>query len=300
MGLKSAALRRHASFLWYGVETVLLRRQNPYVFTLIIDDACNLSCFYCLTKNTGLYDLDYPGVLEQLRAARHRGHRALVISGGEPMLWRGDGRTLADVVREARASGFVDVTVFTNGTFPLSIPGCRYIVTIDGPPATHNRIRPDTYDVIMRNVRESDAEVFASITISRRNADALEETIRTIHEAAAFKGIMFNLLTGEPQFVERFGLLGEERLDVLGRIWAMKRKGYPIVLSRAAHRAFCRNDWKRPIPQVELATRSAVYTCCRDVGNPKVCANCGYSGCVEISQALAGHPSAILALLRAA
>ena len=128
----------------------------------------------------------------------------------------------------------------------------------------------------------------------------LEQTVQTAHEAGVFKGIMFNLLTGQPRFLERFGLLGKERLEVVRRIWAMKRKGYPIVLSRAGYRAFCRNDWKRPIPQIELGTRSAVYACCRDVGNPEICANCGYSGCVEISQALAGRPSAILSIFRAA
>ena len=38
----------------------------------------------------------------------------------------------------------------------------------------------------------------------------------------------------------------------------------------------------------------------QDVVNPEVCANCGYSGCVEISQALAARPSAIMTLFRAA
>jgi MoaA/NifB/PqqE/SkfB family radical SAM enzyme len=299
MMAKSGMLRRNARCVWYGVKTLLLRRQNSYLFTLIIGDACNLSCFYCLTKNTGHYDLDFAGVLNRLRDARTRGHQALAISGGEPMVWQSDGRTVEDVVREARALGFGDVTVFTNGTFPLVVSGCRYIVTVDGPPSTHNRIRPDTYYVIMRHVRDSDAEVFASITISKQNVAELEETIQTIYEAGVFKGIMFNLLTGQPQMVEQFGLLGKERLDVLQRIWVMKQKGYPIILSRAAYRAFCRNDWKRPISQVELGTRSAVYTCCRAVGNPEICANCGYSGCVEISQAIAGRPSAILSLLRA-
>lgn len=59
------------------------------------------------------------------------------------------------------------------------------------------------------------------------------------------------------------------------------------------------NRWKRPVPQIELMAGGRLFTCCRDVGNPEVCRNCGYSSCVEISQALAGKPSAILELLKA-
>lgn len=292
--------RRYAGYVWYGLQTFLLRRERPYLFTLIIGDACNLNCFYCLSKNTGLYDLDHRAVIERLAAAHARGHRALVISGGEPMLWQSDGATIADVVRQAGELGFADITIFTNGTFPLTVPGCRYIVTVDGTRSTHDAIRPGTYDQIMRHAREADAEVFASITISKKNASELEQAIEGMDAAGVFKGIMFNLLTGQPRVLERHGLLGAERLQVLQRVWAMKRKGYPIVLSGAAYRAMCRNNWRRPIRQIELGTRSAVFTCCRDVVHPDVCRNCGYSGCVELSQALAGRPSAILALLKAA
>jgi len=253
-----------------------------------------------LTKNTGRYDMDYRGVLECLSSTRARGHRALALSGGEPMYWRSESYTLADVVRDARRMGFLDVSVFTNGTFPLDIPGCRYVVTVDGPRDTHDQIRPNSYDLILRHAGATDAEVFASMTISKRNVAQLEETIRAIDAAGVFKGIMFNLLTGHPKMVKRYGFRGAERLDVLRRIWTMKKQGYPIILSRAGYRALCRNDWKRPLAQVELGTRAAVYTCCRDVGNPEICANCGYAGCAELSQALAGHPSAVLSMLRAA
>ena len=44
------------------------------------------------------------------------------------------------------------------------------------------RIRPHTYHLIMHHVRKTDAEVFASSTISKRNVSELEQTIRTIHD----------------------------------------------------------------------------------------------------------------------
>ena len=52
------------------------------------------------------------------------------------------------------------------------------------------------------------------------------------------------------------------------------------------------------VKQIELFAGNQLFTCCRDVGHPEVCENCGYSSCVEISQALSGKPSAIVELLK--
>ena len=99
--------------------------------------------------------------------------------------------------------------------------------------------------------------------------------------------------------VAQHGFIGEERNHILDRVWALKQQGYPIVLSRAAYRSMKKNNWKRPVKQIELLAGNRVFTCCRDIDNPAICRNCGYSSCVEISQALQGKPSAILELLKA-
>ena len=78
---------------------------------------------------------------------------------------------------------------------------------------------------------------------------------------------------------------------------SLREQGYPIVLSRAAYRALRNNDWKRPISQIQLYTKDRLFTCCRDIGNPSVCENCGYANCVEISQILALKPSALRQVL---
>jgi hypothetical protein len=122
--------------------------------------------------------------------------------------------------------------------------------------------------------------------------------VREVAATNLFRGISFNLLTHWPEIVAEHGVAGEERVHLLDRLWALKREGYPIVLSRAAYLAMRRNDWKRPIPQIELGTRERVFTCCRDVDNPSVCAQCGYANCVEVSQMLALQPSAIWQVLR--
>ncbi len=90
----------------------------------------------------------------------------------------------------------------------------------------------------------------------------------------------------------------EERKQLLEKIWQLKKNGYPIVLSYAAYKALRNNDWKRPIPQIELGTKDKIFKCCRDVDNKTVCDNCGYANCVEVSQILAFKPSAIWQVVR--
>jgi len=299
MAARGHTLRRWGAYAAFGVETFLLRRERPYLFILVVNDECNLNCFYCTSKNTGQFDTDWPGVRRALSDAYERGHRALVLTGGEPMLWQSDGAVIGDVVSYAREVGFQDVAVFTNGTYPLGIDGVIFIVTIDGTREAHNAIRAGTYDLILGHVRAARSKAMASITLSKANAGRLEEAVREMAAMGLFSGITFNLLTHEPEIVARHGVTGEERARLLDRIWALKREGCPIVISRAAYRALRANDWKRPVRQIELFAGGRLTTCCRDVGNPAVCRNCGYSSCVEISEALQGRPSAILQVLRA-
>jgi sulfatase maturation enzyme AslB (radical SAM superfamily) len=215
------------------------------------------------------------------------------------MIWSDGGLNLGDLVRHSRKLGFHDVFIFTNGTVPLAIRDCNYIVTVDGTRDVHESIRKGTYDIILKNVRNAvTTAVFASITFSKHNAHCLEEFVKEITALNLFRGISFNLLTHWPEMVAKHGISGAERVQLLDRIWALKQQGYPIVLSRAAYRSLRNNDWKRPIPQIELGTRDKVFTCCRDVDNKEICENCGYANCVEISQILALRPSALFQVMK--
>jgi MoaA/NifB/PqqE/SkfB family radical SAM enzyme len=284
----------------YGFNTFVLGRKIPYLFGLEVSDRCNLDCFYCEGKNKGRYHFTYDQACEALEDAYLRGHRALYFTGGEPMIWEDGGRSMADLVQHAKDLGFNEIFIYTNGTRPLKISHCKYFVTVDGPRAVHNRIRGGTYDQIMENVRTAvTPAVFASITLTAANVDHLETYVREITETKLFAGICFNLLTHWPDIVARYGFSITERKAVLDRVWALKRQGYPIILSAAAYHALKNNDWKRPLPHFFNDTATTeIYTCCRDVGNKAICDNCGYVNCAEVSQILALKPSAIWQALR--
>jgi len=234
-------------------------------------------------------------------AAYQRGCRSLYFTGGEPMLWCDDNRGIHDAVAYARDLGFHEIFIFTNGTFPLNTPDCHFIVTIDGPKAVHETIRPGTYDLILQNVRQAATKaIFASITLGRQNAGCIEKYAKEMSATGLFRGISFNLLTHWPEMIQKHGIPTADRPAIMDRLWRLKQQGYPIVLSRAAWQALRSNRWKRPIRQIQLVTNRRVFDCCRDIDNPEVCENCGYTNCVEVAQILAMRPSALWQVLKMA
>jgi MoaA/NifB/PqqE/SkfB family radical SAM enzyme len=291
-------IRKLGFGIQYGVRTVLFRQNRPLLLAVVITDQCNLDCFYCQGSNAGKIHCTRAEIRSILEQAYERGHRALYFTGGEPMLWESDGWQLGDVVDYARELGFFDVFIFTNGTVPLKIRGCRYIVTVDGPREVHNRIRQGTWDLVMKNVFDAPAcAVSSSITLTTENAEHFEQYVRDISALGIFAGIAFNFLTASPEEMIRNGFMGRQRTRLLDRIWSMKLQGYPLRISKAGYRALRTNTWKRPIRQVELATNKEIFTCCRQGVDPGVCEHCGYAVCAEIDQMLSLKPSALRQIL---
>ncbi len=283
----------------YTVNTFILRKEIPYLLIVVINDKCNLDCFYCESKNSGKYHFSFSLAEKTIKSAYKRGHRSLVITGGEPTLWKDSGKGLKELIQIARDIGYIDFFIYTNGTNPLTLMNCKYIVTIDGTKEIHDRIRSGSYGQIIKNIRESkNRYIYATITISRNNVNDLEQIIENITRENLFRWISFNLLTHSKEIVKEHGITGEERVKLLDKIWALKKRGYPIAFSKAAYKAMRSNSWKRPINQIELATKDNLFKCCRDVINPEVCENCGYSSCAEVSQILSLKPSAIWEMFR--
>ena len=290
---------KYLSWLSYGFKTFILKKEIPYLFGMVITDKCNLNCFYCESKNSGRYHFSYDHAKATIENAYQRGHRSLYFTGGEPMVWEDKGHTIEELIQFSREMGFLEIFIFTNGTIPLKIKQCNYIVTIDGPKAIHNEIRCDTYDKILKNVENAVTRaIFASITFSKSNYLYLDQFVKEVSATKLFRGISFNLLTHWPEIVAEHGVTQEKRIKLLDDLWSLKKNGFPIVISKAAYKALRNNNWKRPIPQIELGTKDRIFKCCRDVDNPSVCKNCGYANCVEVSQILALKPSAMWQVIK--
>ncbi|MDB4285434.1 radical SAM protein [bacterium] len=266
--------------LQYAVRTVLLRQNRPLLLAVVITDRCNLDCFYCRGSNAGKIHCSRVTIRDILTQAYERGHRAPYFTGGEPMLWESDGWNMGDVVQYARELGFFDVFIFTNGTVPLNVPGCRYIVTVDGPREVHNRIRQGTWDVVMENVGDAPpGTVSASITLTTENAEYFEQYVPEISALGIFSGIAFNFLTASPKEMAEKGLLGEQRARMLDTIWNLKAQGIRSEYRRRATRYYGptpgnapsgRWNWLRTKRSSPAAVRVSNRECASTAATPSV------------------------------
>jgi molybdenum cofactor biosynthesis enzyme MoaA len=80
--------------------------------TIVVTRRCNQGCGFCDRVQHGSADPPADAVIEAIREALRGGARAIVFSGGEPML-RAD---LASFARVARDGGATEILLETNGT----------------------------------------------------------------------------------------------------------------------------------------------------------------------------------------
>ena len=178
----------------------------PPKLNLRVTDRCDLDCAMCgqAERRRGeaadrselaAADLDY-----YLRTrTRSSGGRAY-IWGGEPLLHA----DLAGLIAVLRNRGFRVVLGTSGSRLPeraASLPPVdEWIVSIDGPPRIHDRIRgfEGLFDRVMAGVdllRERDRSILvANLTISELNQGHIEETARIL-DAAGFHQITLQLPT---------------------------------------------------------------------------------------------------------
>lgn len=276
----------------YLAQTRLLCRRIPFIGGFVLSEKCNLNCAHCTVANTGISDMTWDEVCRGLESFRRKGIRLLAITGGEPMLWRDGERGLEDVLAQARLLGFQVVSLYTNGTLPLETSADTVFVSLDGLKANSERLRGNSYDTVLENIRRSaHPNLIINCTINRRNAGELEEFTNFVTAIPQVKAISFYFHTPYYGLDDLFLNL-EEKKPIIDRILALKRH-YPICNSVAALRDVQRDSWKRPTDICVVYARNQEFRCCRSVGNREACDNCGYMGYPEILSLLKLRPSSI-------
>ena len=113
--MKVSSFIRFSSF---GINTILFRRKKPILGTIILTDRCNLTCKHCAVNNITSIIHPYQQIRSEMEELYAQGIRILFLCGGETFLWRDQGKSVNDLVREAKEMGFLIVNIVTNGTFP--------------------------------------------------------------------------------------------------------------------------------------------------------------------------------------
>lgn len=291
--------RTWAELAWFGLTTVLLRRTDPIVGSLILTDRCNLSCRHCAVGNIRRVNYPYAQVRADLRALHARGVRILFLYGGEPFLWRDGTRDLRDVVREARRIGFPVVNVVTNGTQGLDLPGVDLMmVSLDGTREHHDQIRGRTYDRILASIAAAPTDnVCLYMAINRINAEDIEAVCDTARGLANVRAVAFNFHTPYPG-TEHLSLTREQKRDAARRIARMKAAGYPVLDLASALPAIAENSFPTPCAQCIVMEDGQQWVCGRCVDEPGLCAQCGFFFAAELSMLFRGSPRVVLEALR--
>jgi MoaA/NifB/PqqE/SkfB family radical SAM enzyme len=168
----------------------------PYPAAMVnITNHCNLKCRHCFVfrddnPNGSRHEMSTPRMLETLGELQKRhGIDTMLWMGGEPLL-------RPDVLKEG-VKLFKHNHITTNGTLDLiDLPGCIYVVSLDGPPGYNDEIRgKNGFERVMKTISKVPepfgATVMCQCVVTRQNENLLEELVELLLPTR-FEGMTFS------------------------------------------------------------------------------------------------------------
>ena len=287
------------TFAGFGIKTVLLRRKDPILGTVIVTDKCNLKCKHCSVNNITAIMHPYSQIKREMQTLYDMGVRILFFCGGETFLWRDGELTLRDLVIEAKKMGFLIVNTVTNGTFPIDLPEADLILlSLDGDRERHNMIRGDTYDTILDNIKTATADnICLYMAINKINRDAVRDVCLTARDTKNVRAVSFNFHTPYPDTRE-LALTREEKAKCCAVISQMMDEGAPIFNLKSAFPYLIDNSFPTPCHQCVVIEKGKISVCGRCIDGPGLCDKCGYFFVAEYTLLFKGNLKIVFELLR--
>ena len=291
-----------SSFLYlagFGIKTVLFRKKDPILGTIILTDKCNLKCRHCSVNNITAVVYPYEQIHQEMKQLYSMGIRILFFCGGETFLWKDGKHTVRDLVIEAKKMGFLIVNVVTNGTYPIDLPEADLILlSLDGDRTRHNEVRGDTYDRIMENISKATSDnICFYMAINQINKDAVKDVCLTARDTQNVRAVSFNFHTPYPDTKE-LALSKEEKAACLNVIKQMIKEGVPVFNLQSAFPYLIDNSFPTPCHQCVVMENGKLSTCGRCIDVPGLCEQCGYFFVAEYTLLFRGNIKIILEMLR--
>jgi MoaA/NifB/PqqE/SkfB family radical SAM enzyme len=224
-----------------------VRKGEVYPSFLVLSPTqhCNLNCPGCYAGsmvNTNV-SLPYEVASRIIREKAVLWHsRFTVISGGEPFLWKSNGKGIIDLARENNDNFFM---VFTNGTLiddavveKMAMAGnFTPAISVEGfEKSTDARRGQGTFKKVMRAfacLREAGVPFGISVNADRNNWDEVtsREFLRFyFDEQGVFYGWLFQYMPIGRSYTLRDMVTAEQRLEMFQRnTWAIKEGGYDYI-----------------------------------------------------------------------
>lgn len=291
-----------SSFLYFanfGIKTVLFRKKDPILGTIILTDKCNLKCRHCSVNNITAVVHPYKQIRQEMALLYKMGVRILFFCGGETFLWRESGKTLRDLVIEAKQTGFLIVNTVTNGTFPIDLPEADLILlSLDGNREKHNQIRGNTYDTIMNNIRHASSDnICFYMAVNQINKNTIKDVCQKAMELPNVRAVSFNFHTPYPDTKE-LALSREEKAGCCAVITRMMKKGAPVFNLKSAFPYLINNTFPTPCHQCVVMENGKLSVCGRCIDVPGLCSQCGYFFVAEYTLLFRGNVKIIWEMLR--
>lgn len=291
-----------SSFLYFakfGIKTVLLRKKDPILGTIILTDKCNLKCRHCSVNNITAVIHPYEQIKQEMKLLYEMGVRILFFCGGETFLWQDSGKNLRDLVVEAKEAGFLIVNVVTNGTFPIDLPEADLILlSLDGNREKHNQIRGNTYDTIISNIQQASSDnICFYMAINQINKDTIKDVCQKAMELSNVRAVSFNFHTPYPDTKE-LALSREEKTGCCAVIARMMKEGAPVFNLKSAFPYLINNTFPTPCRQCVVMENGRLSICGRCIDVPDLCSQCGYFFAAEYTLLFRGNVKIIWEMLR--
>ena len=285
-------------FAGFGIKTVLFKKKDPILGTVILTDKCNLHCKHCSVNNITAVIHPYEQIMGEMKQLYDMGVRILFFCGGETFMWRDSGKNLRDLVIEAKEMGFLIVNVVTNGTFPIDLPEADLILlSLDGDKEHHNMVRGDTYDTIMGNIASATSDnICFYMAVNQINKDHIRDVCITARDTKNVRAVSFNFHTPYPDTRE-LALSKEEKKECCDVIKQMMKEKCPVFNLKGAFPYLINNSFPTPCHQCVVIENGKVSTCGRCIDVPGLCDECGYFFVAEYTLLFKGNIRIILEML---
>ena len=291
-----------SSFLYFanfGIKTVLFQKKDPILGTIILTDKCNLKCRHCSVNNITAVVHPYKQIRQEMALLYKMGVRILFFCGGETFLWQDSGKTLRDLVIEAKQTGFLIVNTVTNGTFPIDLPEADLILlSLDGNREKHNQIRGNTYDTIMNNIQHASSDnICFYMAVNQINKNTIKDVCQKAMKLPNVRAVSFNFHTPYPDTKE-LALSREEKSRCCAVITQMMKKGAPVFNLKSAFPYLINNTFPTPCHQCVVMENGKLSVCGRCIDVPGLCSQCGYFFVAEYMLLFRGNVKIIWEMLR--
>ena len=295
-------IKQYFYLAWWFVRARFLGRRAPLQTVLFITDKCNLRCKHCsVYGSAGYRQRKFDDILADMRRSYAAGSRFIDLEGGEPTLWREGEKTINDIIDAAKSIGFFSITVTTNAQQDFSwIHPHSIWVSMDGVGKYHESIRGEgTFAKLEENIRRSGHKhLSVNMVVNSLNWESVDAAIEYARSNPAIEQISVNFHTPYPG-TEYLMLQVEKKVEVIDKVLAYKKKGYPIMNSVSGLKKMKKNSLGQMQLGRECFVTNFIYPdgtdgLCSGYGTD-LCRNCGFCMAGEMASVFNFCPDTLLA-----